>query len=84
MQWLLKSFVQDVGKAGDGGEGGRLLFSQQWQQWSGSGSAMIGGDGGSGGGGGEFGDREGCRSAVQRLAFYIVGQLGIKVLCAAE
>lgn len=45
---------------------------------------MIGGDGGSGGGGGEFGDREGCRSAVQRLAFYIVGQLGIKVLCAAE
>lgn len=27
---------------------------------------------------------EGCRSAVQRLAFCIVGQLGIKVLCAAE
>lgn len=64
------------------GEG--CFFSQQWQQWSGSGSAMIGGDGGSGGGGGEFGDREGCRSAVQRLAFYIVGQLGIKVLCAPE
>lgn len=43
------------------------------------GSAVIGG-----GGGGRFGGQEGCKSAVQRLAFCIVGQLGIKVLCAAE
>lgn len=42
------------------------------------GSAVIGG------GGGRFGGQAGCRSAVQRLAFCIVGQLGIKVLCAAE
>ena len=36
-------------------------------------------------GGGRFlGGQEGRRSAVQRLAFCIVGQLGIKVLCAAE
>lgn len=34
--------------------------------------------------GGKFEGQEGCRSAVQRLAFFIVGQLGIKVLCAAE
>lgn len=30
------------------------------------------------------GGQEGSGSAVQRLAFCIVGQLGIKVLCAAE
>lgn len=50
---------------------------------NGGSSGVVGGVGG-GGGGGEFGDREGRGSAVQRLAFYIVGQLGIKVLCAAE
>lgn len=33
---------------------------------------------------GDFGDGEGRRSAVQRLAFCIVGQAGIRVLCAAE
>lgn len=33
---------------------------------------------------GGFGGEEGCRSAVQRLAFCIVGQLGIRVHCAAE
>lgn len=43
---------------------------------------MIG-DPGVGGGGGQAG-LEGCGSAVQRLAFYNVGQLGIKVLCAVE
>lgn len=47
----------------------------------GLGGAVIGGHGA--GGGGRVG-REGCGSAVQRLAFYNVGQLGIKVLCAAE
>lgn len=46
----------------------------------GLGSAVIGGRG-AGGGRAEL---EGCWSAVQRLAFYNVGQLGIKVFCAAE
>lgn len=43
---------------------------------------MIGGPG-VGGGGGQAG-LEGCGSADQSLAFYNVGQLGIKVLCVAE
>lgn len=47
------------------------------------GSAMTGGSSWGDGGGG-VGGREGSSSAVQRLAFCIVGQLGIKVLCAAE
>lgn len=41
------------------------------------GSAMTGGSS-------EGGGQEGSGSAVQRLAFCIVGQLGIKVLCAVE
>lgn len=48
------------------------------------GSAVIGGWRSGWFGGGGFGDGEGRRSAVQRLAFCIVGQAGIKVLCAAE
>lgn len=72
----LECFVQDVGKDGKGRE---PSFPKRWEQWSVLGSVVIGGRGG-----GRFGDQEGCRSAVQRLAFCIVGQLGIKVLCAAE
>ena len=59
---------ESLGFPNDGSRGGFL------------GSAVIGGSGG-----GRFlGGQEGRRSAVQRLAFCIVGQLGIKVLCAAE
>ncbi len=79
MQWSPKCFVQDVGKDGEGRE--RLVFPTIGAVEC-LGSAVIGGGGG--GGGGRFGGQEGCRSAVQRLAFCIVGQLGIKVLCAAE
>lgn len=67
-------FVQDAGKDGEGSLG----FPNDGI------SGVFGGSAAIGGGGGRFGGQEGRRSAVQRLAFCIVGQLGIKVLCAAE